>query len=124
MFTRLIQIRNLAYRPEQKKLRNHLLQRNKPVCALCHRRMPHYILECAHIKPRVLCLPTEKVDFDNVEWMCRNCHKLFDTGHLGINNKRLFSSEELQQYSDLRFVNETDLENDYFDYHFNHIFKK
>ena len=41
--------------------------------------------ECAHIKLRCISNYQERHDFNTVNWMYRNCHKLYDYGDLSIN---------------------------------------
>ena len=123
----LEQKRYKSSRPEQKKLRNYLEKNKEKKCIICQRNLPPYTLECAHIKPRMLCSIQERHDFNVVNWMCRNCHIIFDRGGIGINDGRLLISDDLKQFSDFSTNFNTEdfyMSRDYFEYHFNYIFKK
>ena len=61
--------------------------------------------------------------------MCRYCHKLYDSGFIAINNGELKVSKLLiEKNYDLTFNNYiveefNDSNKDYFDFHYNYIFK-
>ncbi len=114
-----------SYRPEHKKLRTYLEKNKQPVCIICQQNLPPYILECAHIKPRTICNDTERLDIGVVNWMCRNCHKIYDKGDIGVFNGRLFKSNLLGNYDlDFNFKEEEYLRSEeYFKYQFKNIFK-
>jgi predicted restriction endonuclease len=121
------QKRYMSGRTEQNKLRNYLEKNKDKKCIICQKHLPPYTLECAHIKPRMFCSIQERHDFNVVNWMCRNCHIIFDRGGIGIKDGEILISDDLKQFSD--FSTNFNTENfytspDYFRYHFNNIFKK
>lgn len=116
----------LSNRPEQKKLRRYLEENKDPVCIICQKNHPPYILECAHIKPRTICNKSERLDIGVVNWMCRNCHRIYDKGDVGIFNGKLFKSEGILEYDfkDNFKTEEYFKSKEYFDYQYKNIFKK
>jgi predicted restriction endonuclease len=119
--------RFLQTRPEQYKLRKFLLDNSDPICIFCQKEFPKYVLECAHIKPRFLSSQKERHDFNNINWMCRNCHKIYDYGHISIDlGGELVVNDEIINF-DLDFQlrkNEYLKSKDYFTFHYYNIFKK
>lgn len=117
-------------RNEQKTLRKFLINNACNVCVVCKKQLPLYILECCHIKPRYLLNNKEIYDTNNVMFMCRNCHKIYDNGEVGIKNNKIIYNKDILNYSDLNLINEDiflDINNNnrkYFDFHYNNIFKK
>jgi hypothetical protein len=91
-------------REEQHLLRNYLINNKEHICIICEKKLPLCLLETAHIKPRYILNYNEKHDYNNVEFMCRYCHCLYDKGLLGINNGILHVSLYLNIY-DLKFIN-------------------
>ena len=80
-------------RLEQQKLRNHLISNCSNICAFCEKKLPYFLLETAHIKPRCLLNYYDKHDYNNVIFLCRLCHVIFDKGYLSVfNNKLLISN--------------------------------
>lgn len=119
-------VRYKSNRPEQKKLRKYLEDNKERKCIICQRKLPNYTLECAHIKPRYLSNERERHDFNIVNWMCRNCHIVFDKGDIGVDNGELLKSVDIEDYDfDFNFKKEQFMmSKDYFEFHFNNIFKK
>ena len=114
-------------RPEQKKLRNYLENNKEKKCIICQKNLPHYVLECAHIKPRSVCNFNERYDFNVVNWMCRNCHIIFDRGGIGVMEGELLISKDIECFLDFEpnfKEEEFYMANEYYRYHFNKIFKK
>ena len=64
MIRYFINKRFLSLRPEQKKLRNFLINNKPPTCILCQKQYPLYVLECAHIKLRCISNYQERHDFN------------------------------------------------------------
>ena len=127
MIRYFINKRFLSHRPEQKKLRNFLINNKPPTCILCQKQYPLYVLECAHIKPRCISNYQERHDFNIVNWMCRNCHKLYDYGDLSINPNGILVESNDISYFDIDFnlkLEEYHRSDKYFNYHYQHIFKK
>ena len=120
----------LFARNEQRKLRNYLLKNFSNNCVICKKDFPLYLLECCHIKPRHLLNPREIEDVNNVMLLCRNCHKIYDNGNVGVNNSKIIYSKNILNYSDLNLKNYDDflflnkLNKEYYQFHFNNIFKK
>lgn len=118
-------IRHMSSRPEQRRLRKYLLENKEHKCIICQKNHPPYLLECAHIKPRCVSNDIERYDFNIVNWMCRNCHKIYDRGDIGINNGVMVESEYLKRFDfEGNFkVSEYDRSIKYFYYHLKKIFK-
>lgn len=76
-----------------------------------------------HIKKK------EILDTNVVEFMCRYCHKLYDSGFIGVYNGHLKISQIIDCYYDLTYKNNTKIKNYndnnkiYFDFHNKYIFK-
>ena len=73
-------------REEQQKLRDYLVANKLKRCILCCKRLPLCLLETAHLVPRCLIKPDERMDTNLVEFMCRYCHTLYDSGLLGVDS--------------------------------------
>lgn len=119
-------LRYLSSRPEQKKLRNYLLNHKMHKCLLCDTIYPLYVLECAHIKPRKDSNYHERNDLNIVKLMCRNCHKLYDCGDIGVYHSLIYKNKIINdiQLLDSIDIDEYSLSEKYFDYHFKNIYKK
>lgn len=119
--------RILFRRPEQKKLRLHLINNYKNECNLCKKEMPEFMLECCHIKPRKDLIKKERYDYNNVFLLCRNCHKIFDEGYAGIDDGIIKYHQYILDYRDLNLDNNLTINNyeeskKFFDYHYKNIF--
>jgi hypothetical protein len=116
-------------RPEQYKLRNYLINYKEHKCIICRIKKPVKLLQCAHLKPHCDIDDETKCDYNIVEFMCLECHKLYDEGDLGIDNGYLVVKDihEYLQYEELQ-NKKIECYNDknkiYFDYHFQHIYHK
>ena len=121
-----------ASRPEQSRLRKHLISNRENRCVICKSKAPLYLLECAHIKPRSVSNNKERNDNGIVSWMCRNCHKFYDRGDVSIIDPGLvivsphFNFDEYPEI--LRFDNTFNISDyeknrEYYDYHFHKVFK-
>ena len=67
-------------------------------CIICQKNHPKYLLECAHIKPRYLSTDWERNDVNIVNWMCRNCHKIYDIGDITIDEGILIKNDFIKSY--------------------------
>ena len=76
-------------RQEQQSLRKYLIENKEQICITCKKYLPLDLLETAHLKPRCLLKKYELYDKNIVEFMCRYCHKLYDSGFIGITNGEL-----------------------------------
>ena len=65
------------------------------ICIICNKYLPLELLETAHLKPRCLLNKYELEDKNIVEFMCRYCHKLYDSGFIGIKDSELKVSKSL-----------------------------
>jgi predicted restriction endonuclease len=76
-------------RPECASLRKQLLNKYHPNChcSLCMNAFPKELLDMAHLKPRhsITC-SIERRNINNVEFMCKLCHAMYDRGFIGINH--------------------------------------
>jgi predicted restriction endonuclease len=121
-------VRYMATRNEQPYLRNYLLKKYPHVCCICNKFFPKFVLECAHIIPRAQICSSKYKDINNVMLLCRNCHKIFDKGCVGVDNNILLFSDDIKTYEDLNvkdrhfeYITKDNLK--YFNYHFNNIYK-
>lgn len=118
-------------RKEQSKLREYLVNNKQYKCVLCDKKLPLFLLETAHLKPRCsLKNNNELNDLNIVEFMCCCCHKLYDEGYLSIHNGLLNVSSYLDNFKDLNYIKNkhifcyNDNNKKYFDYHYNNIYNK
>ena len=116
---------------EQDQLRSHLIKNKPHNCIICNKHLPLFLLETAHIKPRSIIQESERLNKNNIEFMCRYCHTLYDNGFLGVYNGLLkLSTNLIKNKYDLNYeynkiIRSYNLENkEYFDYHFDYIYKK
>lgn len=116
-------------RKEQHYLRNYLITNKEHVCIICDKKLPLCLLETAHLKPRCILNKLEINDKNIVEFMCRYCHTLYDNGYISIYNKCLQISKYINQY-DIHYIENKEitcynsLNEKYFIFHYNFIFKK
>ena len=83
-------------RIEQQNLRNHLISNYSNICSFCDKKLPYFLLETAHIKPRCLLNYKDKKFYNNVIFLCRLCHVIFDKGFITIFNNKLLVSNKLK----------------------------
>ncbi len=118
----------LQTRNEQKSLRKYLINNKPHSCVMCDKELPLCLLEAAHIKPRSIITLKERKTIINVELMCLYCHTLYDRGLIGIKKGILIKSDQLEYNLDYKFMKSRYIYNiqnsKYFDYHYDHIFKK
>lgn len=114
-------------RIEQHKLRKYLISNFSNLCAFCEKKLPYFLLETAHIKPRCLLNYDDKNNYNNVIFLCRLCHVIFDKGYLSVfNNELLISNKlnildyDLPIYSKKKNFKKEQLI--YFDFHYNFIY--
>jgi len=121
-------IRYLANRPEQKNFRQYLINNREYKCIICNNYFPLFLLEVSHLKFRHLLTKKEIYNKNNVEFMCRNCHKLYENGWVGITNFKLNKNKEIYKYNivfnDFKENIYTDNNKSYFDYHYLNNFKR
>jgi predicted restriction endonuclease len=115
-------------RREQQKLREYLINNYPNICLFCEKKMPYYLLETAHIKPRCQLEYNNMIDYNNIIFLCRICHVLFDRGLIGLyNNELLISSNiNLSEYDLHNYKKKLDVSDNkkiYFDFHYKFIFK-
>jgi len=118
-------------RKEQSKLREYLVNNKEHICILCDKKLPLSLLETAHLMPRCLLKNNSELnDVNIVEFMCCYCHKLYDEGNLSVCNSLLCVSSQLDSYSDLKYIRNTNITSynvhneKYFNYHYNNIYNK
>jgi len=116
-------------RTEQARLRTHLINKKEHKCVICNKFLPLCLLETAHLKPRCSLKLSEKEDNAVCEFMCRYCHKLYDSGFLGICDGLLKVSPNLiadgydLNYTENKLINCYNERNkQYFDFHYKYIF--
>ena len=122
-----INLRYLSQRKYQRSLRKYLLNHKKNKCILCNYDFPFEVLETAHLKPNYLLDKLELNDENNVELMCRNCHKFYDLGYVGVFNGSIIKNKALLKYDyniSNKYIDNYNFHNSkYFNYHFKNIFK-
>lgn len=116
-------------RSEQDKLRQYLIQKKENKCVLCNTKKSVKLLETAHLKPHCDLVTKEKYDVNIVEFMCFECHKLYDDGDIGINKGILYIKDivEYPQYEDVQNKKVecyNNMNKMYFEYHFTNIYSK
>ncbi len=115
-------------RVEQNMLRKYLLKNKPHMCIFCNKTFPTCILETAHIKPRHLLKPSERIDKNVVELMCATCHKLYDYGLIAVRRGYTVKcSGEIEKYDEIKLrENILDIYNKnnrhYFTYHYYNVF--
>jgi hypothetical protein len=115
-------------RPEQQSLRIFLIKNKKHSCILCDKNLPIFLLETAHLKSRNILNCNELLDRNNVEFMCRYCHRLYDNGFLAVYNGLLYVSPEITGY-DITYENSkiipsyNSTNKDFFNYHYENVFR-
>lgn len=119
-------------RPLQHIFRKEILDRDKKCLVCCADN--YMILEACHIKPYSVCENDEKYDLNNGIVLCRNHHKLFDSGCFGFSDdlklliSRYFESDEnmyFKQYENCWGSIDKSLNiQKYVEHHYNHIFEK
>jgi len=114
-------------RTEQQNLRNHLITNYPNVCTFCDKKLPYFLLETAHIKPRCLLNYCDKKNYSNVLFLCRLCHVIFDKGYLSVYNNQLLVSNKLNisEYDLPKYKNYLDVKEkkNFFNFHYNFIYK-
>ena len=81
------------------------------------------------MKPHCDLVTKEKYDVNIVEFMCFECHKLYDDGDIGINKGILYIKDivEYPQYEDVQNKKVecyNNMNKMYFEYHFTNIYSK
>ena len=89
-----------SLRPECYKLRKNLLEKyvnhfNNCHCSLCCQKFPNELLDMAHLKPRYVLSSIEKKNINNVEFMCKLCHSIYDRGFVGINQNGIIEPRDI-----------------------------
>jgi predicted restriction endonuclease len=118
-----------ATRPEQKKLRTFLINKKEHQCVICERKLPLCLLDAAHIKPRSIISSLERKNINNIEFMCKCCHSLFDKGLIGIYHGKIYIANEIINFNLVENENllrkvYNNQNSKYFDFHYHNIFKK
>lgn len=79
-------------RPECQKFRKYLL--NKYIheyggchCSMCLNKLPPELLDMAHLKPRCVLNQAELQNIENVQFLCKMCHSIYDVGYVGVNQQ-------------------------------------
>ena len=115
-------------RTEQNKLINYLKNNYPNICSFCDKRLPYFLLETAHIKPRYLLQDCEKLNYNNVIFLCRYCHVIFDKGLISVHNNKLLISDKLNinDFDLPKYKNDICFEDQkkFFNFHYNYIYIK
>jgi hypothetical protein len=120
---------NILYnRPEMRKMRQNLIEKKINKCIICNKIFPLCLLDGAHLKPRSIITVSERKNLDNLEFMCKCCHFLYDKGYIGIKNGYLEVSNDIRNYNLFnKKIKMIDVYNQYnmkyFDYHYKNIYK-
>ncbi len=118
----------LYNRPEMKQIRKTLINQKIHKCVICDKNYPLCLLDCAHLKPRSIIDISERKNLNNVEFMCKCCHFLYDNGFIGIKKGYLTISDYITDYNLFeKHIKRIDVYNEYnkkyFDYHYHNIYK-
>ena len=118
-------VRYMSSRPEHYKIRKYLLENKEQKCIICQKNHPPYLLECAHIKPRALADSVEKNDYAIVNWMCRNCHKIYDKGDISVKDGILIKNEYIEEFDFISNFKTEEYEKSskYYEFHYKNVFK-
>ena len=125
-------------RPESGMLRRHLIEKYKLNnidyhCTMCLQNYPISLLDTAHLKPRCKMDISEIKDVNNVEFMCKICHNLYDNGYISVNpNKNITINNDITKYKNLLIINRLDKiyeqynchNSNYLIWHYRNIFRK
>ena len=60
------------------------------------KKLPYFLLETDHVKPRCLLNYYDKNNYNNVIFLCRQCHVIFDKDYLSVFNNELLISNNLK----------------------------
>lgn len=133
-YKKYINIKNKKFylkekRLEQDILRKYLISSCSNICYFCDKKFPIFLLETAHIKPRCILNFKEKNNYNNVIFLCKICHAIFDKGFLSVNDNKLLISDkfnisdyDLPSYKKNIIIKKK--QKDFFDYHYKNIYKK
>lgn len=97
-------------RPESHELRKHLINKyNTDMlgnhCSMCLKKYPLSLLDTAHLKPRHTLHQNELKELNNIEFMCKICHNLYDRGNISIDTKyNIIANTNILQYSHLHVL--------------------
>ena len=97
-------------RPESYELRNYLIKKyNSDVsghhCSMCLKKYPLCLLDTAHLKPRYTMSSEQLRDLNNIEFMCKICHNLYDNGNISIDTKyKIVADSEIIHYTQLDII--------------------
>ena len=97
-------------RPETRQLRNHLINKyNTDIlgnhCSMCLQKYPLSLLDTAHLKPRYTLLDNELRELNNIEFMCKICHNLYDRGNISIDHKyNIIAHQDIFNYNHLHIL--------------------
>jgi len=120
-------LRFFSQRKYQKSLRTYLIKNKEPKCIICNKEYPIKILEAAHLKPYSVSNDIEHKDVNIVEFMCRNCHKFYDLGFIGVVNGLVIKNKDILKYDynvTNKYIDNYNFNNaKYYNYHFKNIFK-
>ena len=86
-------------RPECQKFRKLLIkQYNNEYggchCSMCLNRLPCELLDMAHLKRRSILTSVELKNMENVQFMCKMCHSIYDHGYVSINKLGILENTE------------------------------
>lgn len=97
-------------RPESGMLRRYLIDKYKSNridchCSMCLQMYPLSLLETAHLKPRCKIDISDIKDVNNVEFMCKICHNLYDNGYISVDiNKNIAMNNCIIKYKHLMII--------------------
>jgi predicted restriction endonuclease len=97
-------------RPESRELRNYLIDKYNTDtlgnhCSMCLKKYDLCLLDTAHLKPRYTLQLHELKELNNIEFMCKICHNLYDRGFISIDtNHKIIASHKILKYNDLHIL--------------------
>ena len=91
---------NFCSTAEYREFRRKVFERDNYTCVLCERtskKGDRVCIQLHHIRP-FLTHPEERMDFDNVQTLCRKCHYKTDTFGAKVLNKKIICSNDTRNY--------------------------
>jgi|688.fasta_scaffold537704_2 predicted restriction endonuclease len=97
-------------RPESRELRKHLINKYNSDslgyhCSMCLKQYPLSLLDTSHLKPRYTLQKHEYKSLNNIEFMCKICHNLYDKGNISIDRSHnIIAHSNILQFNHLHVL--------------------
>jgi predicted restriction endonuclease len=126
-----------SLRPEYAKFRKYLVKKyiheyGGCHCSMCLNRLPLELLDMAHLKPRYILNLDEIKNIENVQFLCKMCHSIYDRGYVSVNNVGIIESNNSIKNYTLPILNQvgkiyskySNYNSQFLEWHYMNIFKK